>query len=214
MYASKRYVPIALCFDSRLDRATRSRSYMKRQLLRPTAHTRSSPNPKLKPTGSCDSAVERYCGGQRTTVEVASSSNVLSIGIRSSYSVGACSMIPAVPANTAIRTFVESSSIFVCSAMKRTQKQLRCTSVEQTACEKAGCLNAGLLMPDGTAVSAAVDIDSSSDSEWGSWIGPCIWQLPPNGPVPDKLGNGNGKKEPLSAFCLVWPSVRDTDRCV
>lgn len=65
-------------------------------------------------------------------------------------------------------TFVESSSILVCSAMNRTQKQLRCTSVEQTECEKAGCLNAGLLMPDGTAVSAAVDIDSSSDSEWGS----------------------------------------------
>lgn len=86
-------------------------------------------------------------------------------------------------------TFVESSNILVCSAINLTQKQLRWTSMGQLECENDGCLKTGLLMPDGTAVSAAVDNDNSSDSECGTAKGPWIWQLPPNGPVPDRLCN-------------------------
>lgn len=69
-------------------------------------------------------------------------------------------------------TFVESSNIFVCSAMNLTQKQLLWTSMGQLVCENEGCLNTGLLIPEGTAVSAAVDKDNSSDSECGTGRGP------------------------------------------
>lgn len=82
-------------------------------------------------------------------------------------------------------TFVESSCSFVCSAIKRTQKQLLCISGGQCWCENAGLLIMGLLMPSHPLSSGK--LDKSSDSDCVNGIGPCIWQLPPNGPVPVKL---------------------------
>lgn len=79
-------------------------------------------------------------------------------------------------------TFVESSNNFVCSAMKRTQKQLRCTSGGQCECENAGLFITGLLMPPEPFPQSG-SCDNSSDSECGIGMGPWIWQLPPNGPV-------------------------------
>lgn len=104
--------------------------------------TSNSPPKMLKLNLDC------YCICGHLLVEaVANPEHLRSIGIRSSYSVGACSIMPAVPASTASVkihrnnrsstiatyfqssfTFVESSCSFVCSAMKRTQKQLRCTA--------------------------------------------------------------------------------------
>lgn len=81
------------------------------------------------------------------------------------------------------RTLVESSCILVCSAINRTQKQLRCTLGGHFEWEKAGLFNIGLFIPvfpiskSGTAVK-------SSELECVSWgNGPCTWQLPPKGPV-------------------------------
>lgn len=82
-------------------------------------------------------------------------------------------------------TFVESSSNFVCSAMKRTQKQLRCISVGHFECEKAGLFIIGLLMPPDTLSISGI-FDRSSDSDCGIGIEPWIWQLP-NGPDRLKL---------------------------
>lgn len=114
-------------------------------------------------------------------------------------------MIPAVPTSTASvnihknkrsstiatyfqssLTFTESSSIRVCSAIKRTQKHDRCSSVGQWRCEYPGFLMMGLLTRSGCVIgggsTSRVDIDivTSSDS---IEIGPWIWQLPPKGPV-------------------------------
>lgn len=86
-------------------------------------------------------------------------------------------------------TFVESSWSFVCSAIKRTQKQLLCISGGQCWCENAGLLIMGLLMPSHPLSSGK--LDKSSDSDCVNGIGPCIWQLPPNGPVPVRLRNEN-----------------------
>lgn len=77
-------------------------------------------------------------------------------------------------------TFVESSSNLVCSAINRTQKQLRCISGGHFECEKAGLLIIGLLMPP-EALSISGIFDKSSDSDWGIGMEPWIWQLP-NGP--------------------------------
>lgn len=77
-------------------------------------------------------------------------------------------------------TFVESSSNFVCSAMNRTQKQLRWISGGHFECEKAGLLIIGLLMPP-EALSISGIFDKSSDSDCGIGMEPWIWQLP-NGP--------------------------------
>lgn len=87
-------------------------------------------------------------------------------------------------------TFVESSCIFVCSAMKRTQKQLLWTRGGHRECENAGLSIIGLLIPDGpiSPKSGTPTPGKSSDADWGiGGIGPWIWQLPPNGPVPVKL---------------------------
>lgn len=68
-------------------------------------------------------------------------------------------------------TFVESSSNFVCSAIKRTQKQLRCISVGHFECEKAGLFIIGLLMPPDTLSISGI-FDRSSDSDCGIGIEP------------------------------------------
>lgn len=127
------------------------------------------------------------------------------MGIRSSYNVGACRIIPAVPTNTASVkihknkrsrtiatyfqssfTFTESSSIRVCSAINRTQKHERWSSVGQWRCEYPGFLIIGLLIRSGCVTGGGstsnvdIDIVTSSDS---IEIGPWIWQLPPKGPV-------------------------------
>lgn len=66
-------------------------------------------------------------------------------------------------------TFVESSNNFVCSAMNRTQKQLRCISGGHFECENAGLLIIGLLIP---AESMSGIFDKSSDSDCGIGIEP------------------------------------------
>lgn len=73
---------------------------------------------------------------------------------------------------------MESSSILVCSAMKRTQKQDLCTSGGQLECEKAGLRSTGLLL---------LSDSSSVDSDCITTAGPWIWQLPLNGPPSTKL---------------------------
>lgn len=79
---------------------------------------------------------------------------------------------------------MESSCILVCSAIKRTQKQLRWTLGGHLLWENAGLLSIGLLMPEGGPISKSGTAVKSSDSECGTGgIGPCIWQLPPKGPV-------------------------------
>lgn len=68
-------------------------------------------------------------------------------------------------------TFVESSNNFVCSAMNRTQKQLRCISGGHFECEKAGLFIIGLFIyPD--ALSMSGKLDKSSDSDCGIGIEP------------------------------------------
>lgn len=68
-------------------------------------------------------------------------------------------------------TFVESSSSLVCSAINRTQKQLRCISGGHFECEKAGLLIIGLLMPP-EALSISGIFDKSSDSDCGIGMEP------------------------------------------
>lgn len=75
-------------------------------------------------------------------------------------------------------TLVESSNIFVCSAMKRTQKQDLCTSGGQVECENAGFRSTGLLL---------LSDSSSADSDCSTTAGPWIWQLPLSGPPSIKL---------------------------
>lgn len=67
-------------------------------------------------------------------------------------------------------TFVESSSIFVCSAIKRTQKQDLCISGGHLECENAGLRNTGDLIPD----SSSPETVRSSLSLGGIAIGPWI----------------------------------------
>lgn len=130
-----------------------------------------------------------YCGGgQRTTVVLANSENFSTMGILSSYRVGACKMMPAVPTNTAnvnihkksrsktIATYfqssftlVESSNIFVCSAINRTQKHDLWISGGQFECEKAGFRITGLFIPVSLSIPG-----SSSVSGLGTRTGPWI----------------------------------------
>lgn len=78
---------------------------------------------------------------------------------------------------------MESSSIFVCSAINLTQKQDLCISGGHFECEKAGFLKIGLLISASPSVTVR-----SSDSDCGMAAGPCIWQLPPKcGPPSAKL---------------------------
>lgn len=147
------------------------------------------------------------------------------MGIRSSYKVGACKIIPAVPARTANvkihkkslsstiatyfqssltyewysniyilsfliigseknqHTFVESSCILVCSAINRTQKQLRCTLGGHFEWEKAGLFNIGLFIPVFPISKSGTAVKSSELECVSCGKGPCTWQLPPKGPV-------------------------------
>lgn len=82
---------------------------------------------------------------------------------------------------SSLHTFVESSNIFVCSAMNLTQKHDLCISGGHLECENAGFRSTGLLM------SSSAVIVRSSDSDWGMGTGPWIWQLPPKGPPSAKL---------------------------
>lgn len=66
----------------------------------------------------------------------------------------------------------------------------------------------GLLIPP-DPLSASGSCDSSSDSECGIGMGPCIWQLPPNGPVLLKL-YAEKINHVEKSFCVKFPSKRQT----
>jgi hypothetical protein len=95
---------------------------------------------------------------------------------------------------TRTHTLVESSSILVCSAMKRTQKQDLCTSGGQAECEKAGFRSTGLLL---------LSDSSSADSDCITSAGPWIWQLPLSGPPSTKLHIKVEKEAMKSPVCLI-----------
>lgn len=101
-------------------------------------------------------------------------------------------------------TFVESSCILVCSAINRTQKQLRCTFGGHFEWEKAGLFNIGLFIPE-FPISKSGTAVKSSELEWVSWgNGPCTWQLPPKGPVLVRL---NFKYISHSSFKTTIPLI-------
>lgn len=78
-------------------------------------------------------------------------------------------------------TLVESSSILVCSAMKRTQMQDLCTSGGQRECEKVGGLRITGLLTSSMPASPATERSSHSVRNGsGGKGGPWIRQLPPN----------------------------------
>lgn len=74
---------------------------------------------------------------------------------------------------------MESSSIFVCSAMNLTQKQDLCTSCGHTEWEKAGFFSIGLLISSSLPLMAMPARPGGERSSESDWIGPWIWQLPP-----------------------------------
>jgi hypothetical protein len=92
------------------------------------------------------------------------------------------------------RTLVDSSSMRVCSAMKRTQKQVLWTSGGQFVCENAGLLSTGLLSsvsagrPGPITESMGGGVSTSGGEPGG---GPWIWQLPCRDPEAENSG-GSG----------------------
>lgn len=91
-------------------------------------------------------------------------------------------------------TFVESSSIFVCSAMKRTHMQDLWTSGGQFECEKAGGVRSTGLLTSSMA-AAPVRSSHSGCKGNGGMGGPCIRQLPPNRAPSVKLIKKKEKKK-------------------
>lgn len=88
------------------------------------------------------------------------------------------------------RTFVESSTILVCSAIKRTQKHDLCTSRGHLEWLKPGLeINGGLLIPLCES-SVPLSRDSAMSSEPVAGVdpmGPWIWHVLPNGPPSARL---------------------------
>merc|ERR1719471_391541 len=110
------------------------------------------------------------------------SESSLSIGIRSSYRLGACRMIPAVPTTTAIvkihrnnlsRTIatyfqsslalVASSLARVCSAMKLTQTQDLCMAGEHLVWSNGG-VSEPPVRPPGLGLTQSGDPPATGDS--------------------------------------------------
>jgi len=89
------------------------------------------------------------------------------------------------------RTLVDSSNMRVCSAMKRTQKQVLWTSGGQFVCENAGLLSTGLLSSLSSATPGPITESmgggvSTRGGEPGG--GPWIWQLPRRDPEAENSG--------------------------
>lgn len=106
------------------------------------------------------------------------------------------------------RTLVDSSSMRVCSAMKRTQKQVLWTSGGQFVCENAGLLSTGLLSSPSSTTPGPITESmgggvSTSGGEPGG--GPWIWQLPCRDPEAE---NSGGRGAGALECSQIWFQLR------